>query len=376
MNRLGFMTSNLTHDKRGLNFLDKNISNPQNVAVPAVQSQEYSIKHADISSLIAFKGIKLENGQPKVISRIEERFSFNNVMRMISSFGSGEKESLRNFLVKTCKPHNMLGEGKTHAVFAIPGHDDFVLRVNKYNDICMGPIFLNSRILFPKVNLGQPVANIGIDLQVLRKVQGKSQGTPYVLLQQARKVVANSSAKLPGQEEYVANIVEISSVPQSAFDSFAKKVNFLRKNGYVYDIANPNNILYHSDPAQNICQFNIVDDLYDEKQMMKMYGGNAWKGTLEDVLNPFMDISAANLYLNEGKDLRRDPEIKKIVMLANRIIFSKCISACAKADIPLEKNKLNMDIISSLTGMEEGGIKAIFDNWTEVKKSFKEMPSG
>lgn len=314
---------------------------------------------------IAFKSLYIEKAINKKPITVAEKFAFERLTAFLDSISTDRAKAVREVLVKSCTKDNILGEGKLHVAFSIPGTEDFVLRVNKFKDICMGTL-AEAPVLFEDINLGQLVANLngsGADVQFMRRVKGNSQGAPFVLIQQAKKLDPSLVDKLPGQDEYVKNILEIADVPQITFNNFAGKIKMLRNGGYVFDIANPNNVMLYKAERGGLAVFNIVDDIYKIDDIQRMYKDRAWSGTFEDLVYPLMDLNAGRMYCKSSKDLVNNAELSKQVQKANGDIFKKCVKAAVNEGIPLNREKFDVAHLAEMTGLKEATINKIFDNW-------------
>lgn len=334
-------------------------NNVATFSTPVIQPKQVS------STNIPFKGLYIRPGNFIKLEPISEKYSFKKLEAFFDSIDLDRSKALLNVLISTCKKENILGEGKSHVAFSIPGTNDFVLRVLKSEDIKMGTL-KKEPVTFPHHNIGQTVASLvgsGADVQFMRKVKGQSIGAPYTLIRAAKKSNPANIPKLLGQDEYVSNILNISKVPQMTFTNLAIKIKMLRSHGYVYDIANPNNILLQVPKKSGLPSFNIIDDLYKIDDIKKSYYGQAWEGTLEDMVYPLMDLKAGTFYCDKSNDLINNPVLLDDVRKANAQIFQKCVNASKKVGLPLNRSKFDTAHLSKMTGIEETSITKIFYNW-------------
>lgn len=338
----------------------KKFSTQNKMSAPQVSDNHYFG-----SSNVAFKGSYICPAKVMKYKTIAEKYSFAKLEEFFNGINIDRQKAILEVLVSSCKKENVLGEGKTHIVFSIPGTDDFVIRVLKTEDIVLGKL-KKEAIPFVNHNFGQPVAsltNSGADVQFMRKVKGNSVGTPYVLLKRANKLDPNLVEKLTGQSEYIKNISTIAEVPQLTYNHLAAKIKMLKNNGYVFDIANPNNVMLQKSEMGKFPSFNIVDDLYKIEDIKKSQYDRAWNGSLEDMIYPLMDLKAGMLYCLKSKDLVNNKELLGKVKMANSVIFRKCVIAAKKAGLPLNRDKFDIPTLSQVTGIKESKIVKIFDNW-------------
>lgn len=314
------------------------------------------------SSNVAFKGSYICPAKVMKYTTIAEKYSFAKLEDFFNSLNTDRQKAILEVLISSCKKENVLGEGKTHIVFSVPGTDDFVIRVIKTEDIVLGKL-KKEAIPFVNHNFGQPVAsltNSGADVQFMRKVKGNSIGTPYVLLKRANKLAPELVEKLTGQSEYIKNILNISEVPQLTYKHLAAKIRMLKNNGYVFD---PNKIMLQKSEMGKFPSFNIRGDLYRIEDIKKSQYDRAWNGSLEDMVYPLMDLKAGMLYCLKSKDLVNNKELLDKVKMANSIILRKCIIAAKKAGLPLNRDKFDIPKLAEVTGIKESKIIKIFDNW-------------
>lgn len=336
-------------------------TNPNKALVSSVIKQQIPTNAANV----AFKSIYICPTSLKKYKTVAEKYSFQRLESFFDGINLDRQKAILNVLVSSCKKENMLGEGKTHVAFSIPGTDDFVIRVIKTEDIRMGTL-KKEAVPFINYNLGQVVGsltNSGANVQFMRKVKGNSIGTPYVLLKAAKKVDPEKVEKLIGQDEYVENVLKISKVPQLTYNHLAAKIKMLKNKGYVYDIANPNNVLLQKSENGAFPSFHIIDDLYKIEDIKNEQFERAWNGSLEDMIYPLMDLNAGTLYCNKSKNLINNIELSDKVKKANAEIFKKCIIASKKAQLPLNTEKFDPSLLSKITGIKESTITKIFDNW-------------
>lgn len=314
---------------------------------------------------IAFKGYYICPAHIHKFETIAEKYSFRKLKKFFDSIDPDRQKAILKVLVSSCKKENMLGEGATHVAFSIPGTDDFIIRVLKTEDIRMGSL-KKEVVTFVNHNFGQVIASLigsGANVQFMRKVKGNSIGTPYVLLKAAKKIDPEKVEKLIGQDEYIENIRTISKVPQISFNHLAARIKMLKKHGYVYDIANPNNVMLQKSVNGAFPSFNTVDDLYKIEDIKNLEFERAWNGSLEDMIYPLMDLNAGTLYCKKSKNLVNNVELSNKIKKANAEIFKKCVTASKKARLPLNREKFNTLLLSEITGIKESTIIKIFNDW-------------
>jgi len=149
---------------------------------------------------------------------------FDDLIKFLKSFDNDEATALKKMLIETINDGVVLGEGKLNKVFSIPKTEYFVLRINKNAPVCTGKV-VKAPMLFPDLNLGQPVANIlasnGSDVQILRKASGESIGVPFSIRKSDEKLRLSGMKNFAGEDLFIKNSEKIASIDQKAYDDLS-----------------------------------------------------------------------------------------------------------------------------------------------------------
>lgn len=159
-------------------------------------------------------------------------------------------------------------------------------------------------------NFGQPIANYGDNIQILRLQRGQPAGFPYGLKNN------DSSAEQKGIETLKQKITQAAAMPVQAYEILFDQILRLNQKGYQIDPSKSGNLLIDFDSKR----FNIVDI---SKQKNSDYKNNAG-----DVLVMLMN----NFYF--AKYLRSDAEMR----VAAQMIIKKVESASLKSGLQIDRN--------------------------------------
>lgn len=158
-------------------------------------------------------------------------------------------------------PENYLGSGYEGETYALPGNDDYVVKIYKRSYILPlaseKPVISEIKDITPGLNVGQPVALIKIPCgssnslihYVLRKQQGQTFGIPYEL----SDFVKESTVK-----KYNDSLEKLSSSPEHTFEKLVKDTAKVSECGYEFDYNNPDNFFY--DDKKHEINFVDIND--------------------------------------------------------------------------------------------------------------------
>jgi hypothetical protein len=174
-----------------------------------------------------------------------------------------QTDFLKN-LSEYVKEQHLVGEGKYHKVYSIPQNDTFLIRIkrNHIDDIHKGYPLIKSPNPFPHKNLGQKVAEIGKNIEIIIKQDGIPNGL------EDRDNYKLKNAPLPKEKvpEVISKLQMVSQMPQNTYNTLANEVKTICKGGYLFDFYNPNNILIDNEKKA----LNIVDiDPYPSSNIAK-----------------------------------------------------------------------------------------------------------
>lgn len=148
------------------------------------------------------------------------------------------------FIKKCIYKKNPFGAGEHALVFKIPikGFENYVLKVF-YNKTDVGNLSKVENI-FPHNNFGQPIAKMGEDYLILRKINA----TP---LSRYNEPFYDMELKDKAERYYKI----LSNLPQKSYDNFIKQMKIANKQGYAFDPGNLGNIMI-KDKKLNILDLN------------------------------------------------------------------------------------------------------------------------
>jgi hypothetical protein len=160
---------------------------------------------------------------------------------------------------------------------------------------------------FGDENFGQPIANFGPNVQVLKLQSGVPAGHPY-------KVGKTPEAKEAAKQKYLENLQVAAEMPLEEYVRLFKSILKINSQGYVLDPSKSGNMLVD----KNNKRFNLVDINKSESD----YRNNA-----SEVMTMLIDN------YNFGKYFTNDPQVKN---LAKQII-EKCEKAAEITGLPINK---------------------------------------
>ena len=144
--------------------------------------------------------------------------------------------SLVRFINGHIKNENLLGQGKHSKVykFSDDNFSNYVIKCIKPEGSMTLPINL-----FPDINLGQPIAQIGDNMFILKRQEGVEHSFHNW------GDIINGRADISRQQalKFCDDIQKISKFPDESYEEYASKLKLLFDNGYKSDSLNPNNML-------------------------------------------------------------------------------------------------------------------------------------
>ncbi len=237
-------------------------------------------------------------------------------------------------------PDNKIGAGFQGSVYAIPGNEDYVLKLSHPEEAILNDnhtkcyVIDNDKGKNLDINIGQNVAQIYLCkhddpfkkiIQVLRKQPGHSIGVPpygaiYNELGELKK------GEVPFEDEtrkneYLKTVKTVAALPVSAYEKFIQKIIDASEKGYKFDHYNTNNIMYDEktqslnpidmDPTSGY--LNLGDLLYtltninyfrtytNEKNFNSPEYQDALKGTIDITNKYFQALKNKNLSIDSSK---------------------------------------------------------------------------
>lgn len=205
---------------------------------------------------------------------------------------------------------NFLGEGGNASVFAIPGSEQYVVRIQHraWTAPTEGDIEPVEDPL-PDINVGQAVARMG-NVFILKRQEGVPAGLTHADIK--RLGLTHEAANA----DYLQRTSLAASLPQQAYDELAELLEILNEKGYNFDPSKPNNILVDTEKQK----FNLVD--LDPRDPNSDYRNN-----LTSMVIPLMNNSYAWKV--------EDPDMEQQLASQRGAILDKAIQASIKAKLPI-----------------------------------------
>ena len=155
------------------------------------------------------------------------------------------EEKLRDIIADK---NNYMAEGRFNKIYNIPCSDSFMLKAYKgitpENIHQFQTTVTKTEDLFPKINVGQPVASLGKYLLVMLKQNGEEYSVPFTHRENMSEQDIN---------KYLSDIRKIASMEQGSYNAFTDEVKELTKNNCYIDYFNSNNLMTTDK------EINIVD---------------------------------------------------------------------------------------------------------------------
>jgi len=234
-----------------------------------------------------------------------------------------------------------IGEGGDSKVFEIPGLDDFVLKVYKGNDnLLMNSVKHNE--VFGFVQITDPFegkANFGQSVAILTSsgkrmadnlheagetifngnILLKQKGTEHSIQGWTHFVEHPQELTVKQVQKFLGDITKVASLPQKAFDNFAKSIKLLTEKDFKMDSINPNNLLIDKDAI------NIVDFFYPREDLIPDF-----KNSYFDMIGSLLDFRLFEHYHN-----LLDKNHQKELENASKTIIQKSLTAAKNPEINL-----------------------------------------
>lgn len=309
----------------------------QPISIGYVNQNNY--KHTRQKSFIP------ENSKPNSdINQLGVPFSYSNISfkqklnycDFLKNLHSVHKnKSIKNIVLSTINnKENFIGSGFTADVYAIPGIENYLIRIERKNFNTKS--FLENPII-PELqnelapNFGQYIASNSYGFFITKKVQGESHSLPNW-----PEVIENLETKTQGlkykEAELILNkITKLSEFPQQSFDELAKNIQKLNKyTDCEIDIMNPNNLIVDE---QNKT-INIIDLWYKHSEN----GSTAPFNGIDSMVNLMLDPLTFKTVYDKLSHKQQD----KLIKVSEQIIEKIFIAA---DKFGLERNRENAKII-------------------------------
>ena len=283
-------------------------------------------------------------------------------------------EAASKLIKKIIKPDNKGHFGGRNELYHILDSEKFTVRRRIGSNELGGKLQPPDKLLYPELNLGQPIAKIGNDIEVLRKVEGEPIGSPMDVRKEARSSVSSNyvspvemlwnEVKFYGQDVSIEKLNKLSQVPQYAFDELAETIKYIRNNGkgHVFDRGDANNIHLFIDKTTGKYKFNILDDLFAIQDHKLFPKERPWDGSVEDMAYAMIRFNGSEIYPGFGFT-KFEQEIEKY----NKIILEKSILSGLKKGLPLPQDDEEMSILFNLSRIDSSVWKNIRENWNDLK---------
>ncbi len=233
-----------------------------------------------------------------------------------------------------------LGEGLYNKVYQIPDCNDFVLKLRKE----ITPLNLKNYLMpiqknpdiFPKINVGQPIARMGTNILILLKQKGNEYSIPFT----KRTSIDNQLIT-----KYLSDVEKLANIPQNGYNNFTDEVKELYSKDYYLDYFNSNNLMITNN------EINTVDTIKINKQKQRIF--------LFPNKSSFIKMFADENVLPVIVDRLSTQEKQNLAKLLN-IISDKTSRAMAHSDLP-ENNLLSRSIDFLLDNFWRGKNKVYYN---------------
>ena len=146
--------------------------------------------------------------------------------------------------LENCIEKNIIGTGQNSKVYKFnnPLMNNWVIKVETKHDDFLKSFSQGLQQLpdeFLGFNMGQPIAQIGERVKILKKIDGKPHSIKNWSSHRRNQIpITQDDAKT-----FLADIKQIAKFPQETFNEYAQKLKLLDDNLYKADSFNPNNYL-------------------------------------------------------------------------------------------------------------------------------------
>lgn len=283
------------------------ISNQYSHIVPKKQQRK-----AIQQEKVAFQSIPVHFGRDLVHHR-EDGLPFEIAEKMPKGV------SIYDLISRAQNSENIIGQGANSIVYNLPQLDDYVLKVLNKDD--PNKIDMNE---FPSdVNLGQPVWQDKNNprLLILKKIEGNEHSIPNW----SKTVGVPLKVTKEQSKKFAKQISLIASMPQEAFNQFAKDVKVLSDKGYKLDSINPNNLIVDEGKEQ----IHIIDYFKVNPKETHLYQNSCF-----DLIAVACDFTLFPEYFDNMND-----EEKSSTINAVKTITEKMYQGCVKSGLSCDDEK-------------------------------------
>jgi hypothetical protein len=237
--------------------------------------------------------------------------SFKKFFLVEQNFGEFQRWLQQNHLdmgtlIKQLQQKSPDGHGGNGVFYKIPG-TNFGVKIIRGAAVDKTQQLDAAHDPFSDENLGQPVANFGPNIQILKLQSGVPAGHPY-------KFDKTPEGQQEAKNRYLDNLNAAAEMPLEEYVRLFKQIIKINSQGYVLDPSKSGNLLID----KNKKRFNLVDINKSESD----YRNNA-----SEVITMLIDN------YNFGKHFTNDPQVKN---LAKQIV-EKCEKAAELSGLPINK---------------------------------------
>lgn len=219
-----------------------------------------------------------------------------------------KNSNVGEILYKNITPNNFLGQGRLSICYQIPKIEDFALKFA--NKQVLTQEHLSSATLsevvddFDGRNFGQPVAKLGDNIMISKRVHGEPHSIPYWY-----NYLFNTDAITSEQAKYfLEKLSKVAKLKQNTYNSYAESLTYLNSKDVKFDTINPNNILI--DFKKN--KIGLVD------VQKNPYFDNL-KNTHHDMISNLLDMGLFTSFYN-----KLDTKNKNKLIHASKDVIEKC----------------------------------------------------
>ncbi len=262
--------------------------------------------------------------------------AFYNFSALTGRLNEANVKTQQDFL-KNCIEPNLIGKGQNSKVYRFNNKllDNWVIKVDvNYNyEDNLSSALTQIPDEFYGYNMGQPIAKIGDNIQILKKIEAK----PHSIKNWSEHRRQGLPIEQQDAKAFLKDVKDIAKFPQEAFDEYARKLKLLDDKGYKADSFNPNNYMID---LKNKNLFII--DAYK-------YAPDEHINSKYDLICPLIDFPNFERFY----DVMNSAE-KQDYLTATKVLTKKCTIAAQKAGLKTTEDVF-LDFIGRVDSREQNG---------------------
>lgn len=264
-----------------------------------------------VAGLVIAGRYKTRSIKPEIYD--DTLYTFNALLKKLEENGINRAEAI----LSNCISQNKIGSGANSSVYKFSNEQmrNWVIKVHKSITTPAEVKNLEIKPVLDELtgmNFGQPIAEIGGGIQILKRVNG----TAHSIENWSKRKEEHLPPTKIETEKFLNDIKRIASFPQAAFDDLAKQLEILNTKGYKVDSFNPNNLLVDFERSQ----LHIID--------FYKYEPDANKNTVYDLIGLLTDYANLEIHYNNLRDGQKQQLID-----TTKLLFEKCTIGATKHNV-------------------------------------------